>query len=112
MTIAVTANPSAPGLLLIVGMKNSAVISVAVTNVKNRNENRVIANETTASAIVATPIRTTDHEPCWNGSKKGSFGNVPTSDATPNPIANAKPSPPGTHQPFRRRTQPATAYAT
>src|SRR5881409_3222497 len=104
VTIAVVAYASPPGWLLIVGRKNSAVISVAVTNVKNRNEKRVIANEISASSIVAIPIKTTDHEPSWNGSKNGSFGNVPTSDATPNPTAgtiataSANPSPPGTHQ--------------
>src|SRR2546430_738011 len=114
---AVVANASPVGWLSIVGRKNSAVISVAATNVKNRKENRVIANETSASSIVATPIKTTDQEPSWKGSKNGSFGNVPTSDATPNPTAGtiaaarANPMPPGTHHAYRRNNHPPIAYA-
>src|SRR5262249_15117922 len=83
VTIAVIANASPLGWLFTVGMKNSAVMSVAVTNVKKRNENRVIAKETSASAIVTSPMITIDHEPSTNGLKNGSLGNVPISDATP-----------------------------
>ena len=94
------------------------MIRVARTNSKNRNEKRVIAKDTSASSIVTSPITTTDHDASVNGSKNGSVGNIPASDATPYPIAGmiataiANSRPPGTDQaPDRTRTKPAAAYA-